>query len=168
MLEQIEPVPIRVLVNGKIFEAKVEPRLLLVDFIREDLNLTGTHIGCESTYCGACTVLLNGVTVKSCTVFALQADGGEVLTVEGLEQNGKLHPLQQAFSECHGLQCGFCTPGVLMSSYFLLTRSSHPSEKDIRKAIAGNVCRCTGYQNIIKSIQAAAEQMAGGDRGVEE
>lgn len=161
MPEEIEPVPITLRVNGKFYALAVEPRLLLVDLLRDELNLTGTHIGCETTYCGACTVLLNGVSVKSCTVFAVQADHGEVLTVEGLGGNGRLHPLQQAFTEHHALQCGYCTPGLLISAYHLLSKNPRPSEKDIRKATAGNCCRCTGYQNIIKAIKAAAEQMPG-------
>lgn len=161
MPEEIEPVPITLRVNGKFYALEVEPRLLLVDLLRDELNLTGTHIGCETTYCGACTVLLNGVSVKSCTVFAVQADHGDVLTVEGLGGNGRLHPLQQAFTEHHALQCGYCTPGLLISAYHLLSKNPRPSEKDIRKATAGNCCRCTGYQNIIKAIKAAAEQMPG-------
>lgn len=159
MPEQIEKVPIQVTVNGKPYSLKVEPRMLLAEMLREELNLTGTHIGCETTYCGACTVLLNGASVKSCTVFAVQADQGEILTVEGLAQNGNLHPVQQAFSDQHGLQCGYCTPGMLLSTYHLLSRNPQPSDKEIRKAIAGNTCRCTGYQNIVKAIQAAAQQM---------
>jgi carbon-monoxide dehydrogenase small subunit len=155
-----ERVPLRVKVNGKPYELQVEPRLLLVDLLREELNLTGTHIGCDTTYCGACTVLLDGKSVKSCTVFAVQAHGGEVTTVEGLAQNGKLHPVQQAFAECHGLQCGFCTPGLLLSTLQLLSRNPHPTDSQIRKAIAGNTCRCTGYQNVFRAIRAAAEAMA--------
>ncbi len=146
----------KVKVNGKPYEVEVESRLLLVDLLREKLNLTGTHVGCDTSYCGACTVLLNGVTVKSCTVFAVQADQGEVMTVEGLATDGHLHPIQQAFAENHGLQCGYCTPGLLMSTYQLLSKKPHPSEGEIRKAIAGNTCRCTGYQNILKAIRAAA------------
>lgn len=157
-----ERVPLRVNVNGAPHALEIEPRLLLVDLLREELNLTGTHIGCDTSYCGACTVLLNGATVKSCTVFAIQADQGEVITVEGLARNGELHPIQKAFSECHGLQCGYCTPGLLMSTYYLLSRNPHPKRKDIRKAIAGNTCRCTGYQNVLKSIEAAAESMGKG------
>ena len=157
MSETIERVPIRVTVNGKSYPREVEARLLLVDFLREELDLTGTHIGCDTSYCGACTVLLNGASVKSCTVFAVQADQGEVLTVEGLEQDGHLHPLQQAFADHYGLQCGYCTPGLLLSAYHLLAKNPHPSEPQIRKAIAGNTCRCTGYQNILKAIQAAAQ-----------
>lgn len=137
----------------------VEPRLLLVELLREELNLTGTHIGCDTSYCGACTVLLNGASVKSCTVFAVQAHEGEVLTVEGLARNGELHPIQKAFAENHGLQCGFCTPGLLMSTAYLLSKNRNPSDSEIRKAIAGNTCRCTGYQNILKAIRAAANLM---------
>ena len=146
---------VKVKVNGKPYELEIEPRLLLVDLLREKLNLTGTHVGCDTSYCGACTVLLNGVTVKSCTVFAVQADQGEVMTVEGLASDGHLHPIQQAFAENHGLQCGYCTPGLLMSTYQLLSKKPHPSDGEIRKAIAGNTCRCTGYQNILKAIRAA-------------
>jgi carbon-monoxide dehydrogenase small subunit len=126
------------------------------------LELTGTHIGCDTSFCGACTIILDGKAVKSCTLFAVQADGGEIITVEGLEQDGQLHPLQQAFSEEHGLQCGYCTPGMMMSSLALLSENPDPSPKDIRKQLAGNVCRCTGYQNIIKSVQAAAKQIQEG------
>ncbi len=162
MPEEFEKVPIAVTVNGKAHRLNVEPRLLLVEMLREELNLTGTHIGCETTYCGACTVLLNGASVKSCTVFAVQADQGEILTVEGLAQNGNLHPIQQAFAEQHGLQCGYCTPGFLLSTYQLLSENPQPDEKEIRKAIAGNTCRCTGYQNIVKAMQAAAQQMQKG------
>jgi carbon-monoxide dehydrogenase small subunit len=155
----VEKIVVRVRVNGEAREAQVEPRTLLVDFLRENLNLTGTHVGCDTTYCGACTVLLNGRTVKSCTLFAPMADGGEITTVEGLASHGKLHPVQHAFAECHGLQCGFCTPGLLLSTVQLLTRNAKPSDKQIRKAIAGNTCRCTGYQNIFKSIRMAAAEM---------
>jgi aerobic carbon-monoxide dehydrogenase small subunit len=144
-------------VNGKEHKLQVEPRLLLVELLRENLDLTGTHVGCDTSYCGACTVLLNGKAVKSCTVLAVHADGGEVLTVEGLAKNGELHPIQKAFGESYGLQCGYCTPGLLISTYQLLQRNSNPSEKDIRKAIAGNTCRCTGYQNVFKAIKAAAK-----------
>jgi aerobic-type carbon monoxide dehydrogenase small subunit (CoxS/CutS family) len=146
-------------VNGELLEAAVEPRTLLVEFLRENLNLTGTHIGCDTTYCGACTVILNGRTVKSCTMFAPMADGGEITTVEGLSKNGELHPIQEAFAECHGLQCGFCTPGLLLSTMHLLKKTPKPSDKQIRKAIAGNTCRCTGYQNVFKAIRAAASEM---------
>ncbi len=152
-----EKVPVRLKVNGKPCEAAVEPRTLLVDFLREELNLTGTHIGCDTTYCGACTVLLNGRTVKSCTLFAVMADQGEITTVEGLAKNGILHPVQRAFAENHGLQCGYCTPGLLLSTVHLLSKHPRPADKQIRRAIAGNTCRCTGYQNILKAIRAAAE-----------
>ncbi len=147
-------------VNGEHVEAEVEPRLLLVHFLRENLNLTGTHIGCDTTSCGACTVNLNGKTVKSCTVLAVQADGGEVLTVEGLLQNGGLSPIQEGFHEMHGLQCGFCTPGMMLASLALLEQNPHPSEDEIRWGISGNLCRCTGYVNIVKAIQYAADKMA--------
>jgi len=160
MPEAIARVLIRVNVNGKQYTREVEPRLLLVQFLREELSLTGTHIGCDTSFCGACTVLLNGKSVKSCTVFAFQADGGEVLTVEGLARDGKLHPVQQAFSDCHGFQCGYCTPGFLMSTVQLLKEHPDPTESDIRKGIAGNTCRCTGYQNIFKAIEAASRSRA--------
>jgi len=147
-------------VNGREREAVVEPRLLLVHFIRESLQLTGTHIGCDTSHCGACTVVLNGKTVKSCTMFAVQADGGEILTVEGLMKDGQLHPLQEGFRQEHGLQCGFCTPGMLMSSYALLHSNPTPSEEEIRRGISGNLCRCTGYQNIVSAVQYASAKMA--------
>jgi len=153
---------VRVKVNGRDRQAEVEPRLLLIHFIREVLELTGSHIGCDTSHCGACTVLLNGKTVKSCTMFAVQADGGEILTVEGLIKDGQLHPLQEGFKEEHGLQCGFCTPGMLMSSYALLHKNPKPSEEDIRWGISGNLCRCTGYQNIVRAVQYAAGKMAQG------
>jgi carbon-monoxide dehydrogenase small subunit len=156
MPDAINKVTIDVTVNGQKFRRQVEPRLLLVEFIREELGLTGTHVGCDTSYCGACTVQLNGAPVKSCTVFAVQADGCEVLTVEGLEKDGQLHPLQKSFSEHHGLQCGFCTPGMLMATHALLEENPHPDRYAIKKAIAGNVCRCTGYQNIIKAVEAVA------------
>ena len=155
----VEKISVRIRVNGEPREALVEPRTLLVEFLRENLNLTGTHIGCDTTYCGACTVLLNGRTVKSCTLFAPMADGGEINTVEGLSTNGALHPVQQAFAECHGLQCGFCTPGLLLSTVHLLNKNAKPTDKQIRKAIAGNTCRCTGYQNILKAIRMASDEM---------
>jgi carbon-monoxide dehydrogenase small subunit len=155
-----EKIPIRVTVNGKACEVSVEPRLLLVELLRDELGLTGTHIGCDTTYCGACTVLLNGASVKSCTVFAFQADQAQVTTVEGLASNGDLHPVQKAFADNHGLQCGYCTPGLLMSTCALLTRYPQPTDQQIRKGIAGNTCRCTGYQNIFKAIRAAAASMA--------
>ena len=150
---------VRVRVNGELREAAVEPRTLLVEFLRDHLNLTGTHIGCDTTYCGACTVLLNGRPVKSCTLFAPMADGGEITTVEGLSSNRALHPIQQAFAECHGLQCGFCTPGLLISALHLLSKTANPTDTQIRKAIAGNTCRCTGYQNIFKAVRMAADLM---------
>ncbi len=154
---------ITVTVNGAAREANVDSRLLLVHFLREVLRLTGTHIGCDTTHCGACTVLLDGEPVKSCTVLAVQADGSQVLTVEGLEQNGKLHPIQEGFWQEHGLQCGYCTPGMMMTSYALLKRVPRPTEQEIRYAISGNLCRCTGYVNIVKAIQyAAAKQAEGG------
>lgn len=159
--EPIALVPIEVTVNGQRYRREVEPRLLLVQLLREELRLTGTHIGCDTTYCGACTVQLNGAPIKSCTVLAVQADGGEILTVEGLEKDGQLHPLQKAFSEHHGLQCGYCTPGMLMSAHALLANNPEPDAKAIRKAIQGNLCRCTGYQNIFKAIEAAATELRG-------
>ena len=161
MSEPLQSVTVNVTVNGKACRRDVEPRQLLVEFIREELRLTGTHIGCDTSFCGACTVLLDGAAVKSCTLFAVQADGAEITTVEALEQDGQVHPLQQAFSENHGLQCGYCTPGMLMSSVALLAENPDPDAGDIRKALSGNVCRCTGYQNIIKSVQAAATMLKG-------
>ena len=147
---------IQVKVNGAAREAEVESRLLLVHLIRENLRLTGTHIGCDTTHCGACTVLLDGVPVKSCTVLAVQADGRDVMTVEGLEKAGQLDPIQDGFMQEHGLQCGYCTPGMLMTSYALLQKSANPGEDEIRHAISGNLCRCTGYVNIVKAVQHAA------------
>lgn len=154
-------ISISVTVNGKRYHREVEPRLLLVQLIRDGLFLTGTHIGCDTSYCGACTILLNGLPVKSCTVLAVQADGGEVLTVEGLEQDGKLHPLQEAFSKHHALQCGYCTPGMLLSATHLLEKNPDPSAEEILKGIQGNVCRCTGYKNIFDAISDAAGSMRG-------
>ena len=151
---------VRVKVNGRDHEAEVEPRLLLVHFIRDVLALTGTHVGCDTTNCGACTVLLDGRPVKSCTVFAVQVDGRQIRTIEGVADNGKLHPLQEGFKEEHGLQCGFCTPGMIMSACALLEKNPHPSEQEIRWGISGNLCRCTGYQNIVKAVQYAANKMA--------
>lgn len=150
---------VQVTMNGRNRQASVEPRLLLVHFIREVLGLTGTHIGCDTSNCGACTVILNGKTVKSCTMFAVQADGAELLTVEGLMKDGQYHPLQEGFKEEHGLQCGFCTPGMLMSAHALLQKNPNPTEKDIRWGISGNLCRCTGYQNIVKAVQYAAKKL---------
>jgi aerobic carbon-monoxide dehydrogenase small subunit len=146
-------------INGIQKEADVEARLLLVHFIRENLNLTGTHIGCDTTSCGACTIHLNGKAVKSCTLFAVQADGGNLRTVEGLAQNGNLHPIQEGFHEEHGLQCGFCTPGMMLSALALLEENPNPTEEDIRWGISGNLCRCTGYTNIVKAVQYAANKM---------
>ena len=149
-------------INGEKREADVEPRLLLVHLIRENLRLTGTHIGCDTTHCGACTVLMDGRPVKSCTIFAVQANGRQLMTVEGLEQDGKLHPLQESFMSEHGLQCGYCTPGMLMTSYAFLQRNTKPSEDEVRTAISGNLCRCTGYVNIVKAVQHAAATLHGG------
>ncbi|HYU18007.1 MAG TPA: (2Fe-2S)-binding protein [Chloroflexota bacterium] len=148
-------------VNGKSYEHDVEPRLLLVHYIRDVLQLTGTHVGCDTSQCGACTIIMNGMAVKSCTVLAVQADGADIMTIEGLAKDGELHPIQMGFWEEHGLQCGFCTPGMIMTSYDLLKNNPSPSEEEIRKGIEGNLCRCTGYQNIVKAIQYAAREMAG-------
>jgi aerobic carbon-monoxide dehydrogenase small subunit len=150
---------VRVKVNGTSRETEVEPRLLLVHFIRDILGLTGTHVGCDTTNCGACTALLDGKPVKSCTVFAVQADDQEIRTIEGVADNGKLHPLQEGFREEHGLQCGFCTPGMILTAKALLERNPHPTEQEIRWGISGNLCRCTGYQNIVKAVQYAANKM---------
>ena len=150
---------ITVRVNGVEKSAEVESRLLLVHLLRETLGMTGTHIGCDTTHCGACTVIVDGEPVKSCTVLAVQADGSEVRTVEGLEQGGKLHPIQEGFWQEHGLQCGYCTPGMMMTGVALLGRNPNPSEPEIRHAISGNLCRCTGYVNIVKSIQYAAARL---------
>ena len=150
---------IEVVVNGERHRAEVEPRLLLVHFLRERLGLTGTHIGCDTTSCGACTVLLDGVPVKSCTMFAVQANGRELTTVEGLRRDAALHPIQQGFKEEHGLQCGFCTPGMMLTSAALLEENPNPSEDEIRWALSGNICRCTGYQNIVKAVQWAAREI---------
>jgi aerobic carbon-monoxide dehydrogenase small subunit len=154
---------IRLKVNGQHREAEIEPRLLLVHFIRDILGLTGTHVGCDTTNCGACTVILDGRPVKSCTVFAVQAEGREIRTIEGLANHGQLHPLQEGFKEEHGLQCGFCTPGMILSAYALLDKNPDPSEEEIRWGISGNLCRCTGYQNIIRAVQYAAKKMSGGE-----
>ncbi|UCD71655.1 MAG: (2Fe-2S)-binding protein [Syntrophobacterales bacterium] len=148
-------------VNGVQYEREVEPRRLLVDFLRDDLELIGTHVGCEHGICGACTVLFNGRTARSCLMFAVQADGAEVMTVESLAENGKLHPIQEAFREHHGLQCGFCTPGMLMTTYEFLNENPDPSEEEVRKAISGVLCRCTGYKQVIDSVMAAAAEMKG-------
>jgi aerobic carbon-monoxide dehydrogenase small subunit len=146
-------------INGVGQTHEVEPRLLLVDFLRDVVGLTGTHVGCDTSICGACTVMVNDAAVKSCTVLAVQADGANLLTIEGLAQGEKLHPLQQAFWECHGLQCGFCTPGMILSAYQLLERNPKPTETEIRGALDGNLCRCTGYQHIVDAVQSAARQM---------
>ena len=152
---------ITVTVNGQKHQHEVEPRLLLVHYLREVLGLTGTHIGCDTSQCGACTVFYNGAAVKSCTMFAVQADGGELLTVEGVASNGDLHPIQEGFWEEHGLQCGFCTPGMIMASYQLLKDNPNPSEAEIRRAIDGNLCRCTGYQHIVNAVACAARKRKG-------
>jgi aerobic carbon-monoxide dehydrogenase small subunit len=150
---------ITVTVNGQEHSLEIESRLLLVHFLRERLGLTGTHVGCDTTSCGACTVLVGGVPIKSCTHFAVQVDGREVKTVEGLAQNGQLHPIQQGFHEEHGLQCGFCTPGMMLVSSVLLEENPDPTEEEIRWALSGNICRCTGYQNIVKAVQWAAQKL---------
>jgi carbon-monoxide dehydrogenase small subunit len=150
---------IKLTLNGQTHEADVPARLLLVHFIRDQLNMTGTHIGCDTTSCGACTVLVNGRPAKSCTLLAVQADGAEVMTIEGLAQNGTLHPIQEGFHQCHALQCGFCTPGMMMSSVALLKENPNPTEDEIRWGLSGNLCRCTGYNNIVKAVQYAAEKM---------
>ena len=155
----MDKIAVAVTVNGVEHRAEVEPRLLLVHFIRETLGLTGTHIGCDTTSCGACTVLLDDRPIKSCTMFAVQANGRQIRTVESLAQDGQLHPIQEGFWQEHGLQCGFCTPGMMMTSIALLDRNPNPSELEIRQAISGNLCRCTGYVNIVKSVQYAAEKL---------
>lgn len=152
-------VRIEVTVNGKTHEREVEPRLLLVHFLREELGLTGTNIGCETSLCGACTILMDGKAVKSCTQFAVQADGSSITTIEGLSVNGKLHPVQEAFWDNHGLQCGYCTPGMILAACHLLETNANPTEAEIRHSLKGNLCRCTGYHNIVKSVKAAAERM---------
>jgi len=156
--EGISMMDVAITVNGKRRKAQVEPRTLLVHFLREHLNLTGTHIGCDTTQCGACTILIDGQAVKSCTVFAVQADGCEVTTIEGLATNGELHAMQKGFWEEHGLQCGFCTPGMIMAGVHLLNQNPTPSERQIREGISGNLCRCTGYQHIVNAIQHAANK----------
>jgi len=150
---------INVTVNGAKYAHFIEPRLLLVHYLRDVLRLTGTHVGCDTSSCGACTIHINGKATKSCTLLAVQADGCEITTIEGLSQNGELHPLQEAFNECHGLQCGFCTPGMIMTAADLLQQNPRPTEQEIRAALEGNICRCTGYHNIVKSVQYAAEKM---------
>jgi carbon-monoxide dehydrogenase small subunit len=150
---------VSVVVNGEQYKRRIDPRTLLVDFLRDELGLTGTHIGCDTGHCGACTVMLNGVTVKSCLLFAAQADHLEVKTIEGVGANGKLHPIQEAFLEHQALQCGYCTPGMILSSLFLLQRNPDPTEEEIKKGIEGNLCRCTGYLNIVKAVRAASARM---------
>jgi carbon-monoxide dehydrogenase small subunit len=150
---------VTITVNGQAYTREIDARTLLVHFIREDLSLTGTHIGCDTTSCGACTVLLDGRAVKSCTVFAVTANGKQVETIEGVAQNGQLHPLQEGFWEKHGLQCGYCTPGMIMSAKYLLSQNPNPTEAEIRQGIAGNLCRCTGYNKIVEAVQYAAEKL---------
>ena len=150
---------ISVTVNGTAREADVEPRLLLVHLLRDEFGLTGTHTGCDTSNCGACTVHVNGTSAKSCTMLAVQADGAAITTIEGMEQGGTLHPLQQAFWDCHGLQCGFCTPGMIMQSAWLLEQNPEPTDEEVREGIAGNLCRCTGYVNIVKAVQQAAAEL---------
>jgi carbon-monoxide dehydrogenase small subunit len=150
---------VSITVNGAAYEREVEPRLLLAHFLRDMLGLTGTNVGCDTSHCGACTVLMDGVAVKSCTVLAVQADGSSVTTIEGLAEDGKLHPVQNAFWEKHGLQCGFCTPGMIITVVDLLNRNPHPTDEEIRHGLEGNICRCTGYQNIVEAVKHAAEAM---------
>jgi carbon-monoxide dehydrogenase small subunit len=157
--ELAEEKEITVKVNGREYHRRVESRLLLIDFLRDELGLTGSHIGCDTGHCGACTVILNGVTVKSCLLLAVQANNSNIQTIEGLAVNGKLHPLQEAFLEQQALQCGYCTPGMLLSSLFLLNRNPNPTEEEIRRGIDGNLCRCTGYLNIVKAIKVASSRM---------
>jgi len=152
--------PIKLTINGVSYSHEVEPRLLLVHYIRDVVGLTGTHIGCDTSQCGACTIMLNGMAVKCCTFLAVQADGAEILTIEGLAKDGQLHPIQEGFWEKHGLQCGYCTPGMILAAYQLLRRIPNPTEAEIRHNLEGNLCRCTGYHNIVKAIQYAAEKMA--------
>jgi carbon-monoxide dehydrogenase small subunit len=154
-------VAVRITVNGKPYAREIEARTLLVEFLREACDLTGTHVGCDTSYCGACTVLMDGLAVKSCTVLAVQADGAEITTVEGLEQDGKLGPIQKAFGDAYGLQCGYCTPGLMLATRELLTKHPEPTDTEIRKAIAGNTCRCTGYMNIFKAIRLAGRNVKG-------
>ena len=154
-----EKLTVNVKVNGQEYKRRVDSRMLLVDFIRDELHLTGTHIGCDTGHCGACTIMLNGVTVKSCLLLAAQANNSDIQTIEGLVIDGKLHPLQDAFLENQALQCGYCTPGMILSSLFLLQRNPNPSEEEIKKGIEGNLCRCTGYLNIVKAVKSAAARM---------
>ena len=155
----MEKIPIEISVNGTTYQREVEPRLLLVHFLRDALGLTGTHVGCDTSNCGACTVSLNGMAVKSCTLFAVQADGDDITTVEGLATDEELHPIQEAFWEEHGLQCGYCTPGFMLAAVQLLERNPGPTEGEIRHALEGNLCRCTGYQHIVNAVQSAARKM---------
>lgn len=157
-------VPISLTVNGERYSDEVEPRLLLVHYLRDVLALTGTHIGCDTTSCGACTILMDGAAVKSCTVLTVQADGHDLTTIEGVARDGELHPIQEAFWNEHGLQCGYCTPGMIMTSLSLLDRIPRPTEEQIRAGLEGNLCRCTGYQNIVKAVQTASEMMEGASR----
>jgi carbon-monoxide dehydrogenase small subunit len=161
MLETVDKVAISLRVNGRLVALQVEPRMLLVEALREALDLTGTHVGCDTSYCGACTVLMNGDAIKSCTTFAVQADGADILTVEGLAKDGALHPVQEAFGQAYGLQCGYCTPGLMLSTLQLLRDNPDPDDHAIRKGIAGNTCRCTGYMNIFKAVLQAAQNMKG-------
>ena len=154
-------IPIQVTINGQSHQAEVEPRMLLVHFIREVVGLTGTKIGCDTSQCGACVVMMNGATIKSCTRLAVQADGADIGTIEGLATDGNLHPIEEAFWENHGLQCGYCTAGMIMTAVEMLERNPHPTADEVRHGLEGNICRCTGYQNIVKSILAAAEKMGG-------
>ena len=154
-------IPITMTINGQVHQADVDPRLLLVHYIREDVGLTGTKIGCDTSQCGACVVMMNGSTVKSCTCLAVQADGADILTIEGVATDGNLHPIQEAFWDNHGLQCGYCTAGMIMTSIEMLQRNPHPTSDQVRAGLEGNLCRCTGYQNIVKSVLAAAEKMGG-------
>ena len=156
-----EPVSLTMTVNGRAREGRCEPRKLLVDFIREDLQLTGTHVGCEHGICGACTVIVNGEAARSCLMLAVQAQGAEILTIEGLAKDGKFHPLQEAFRQHHGLQCGFCTPGMLLTALDFLRVNPNPTEREIREGIAAVLCRCTGYQGIVNAVDAAAKELAG-------
>jgi carbon-monoxide dehydrogenase small subunit len=153
-------VKVKMTINGVSYSHEVEPRLLLVHYIRDVVGLTGTHIGCDTSQCGACTIIYNGMAVKCCTLLAVQADGAEILTIEGLAKDGQLHPIQEAFWEKHGLQCGYCTPGMILAAHQLLQRTPNPTEAEIRHNLEGNLCRCTGYHNIVKAIQYAAEKMA--------
>jgi len=164
-MDAVRKKKVSITVNGVEHTHEVEPRLLLVHFLRDIVGLTGTHIGCETSICGACTVMLDNATVKSCTVLTVQADGADLMTIEGLAQGEKLHPLQEAFWECHGLQCGYCTPGMILSAHQLLMRNPRPTEDNIRHAIDGNLCRCTGYQHIVDAVQQAAKRMRQTGRG---